>query len=60
MGNRKSKLFYSEGNIRPWGRDFWSHNLIAEILVVGGGAILGTIAIFAGLIFLVAIIYGND
>lgn len=40
-------IFDSQGDIRPWGRDFWTENFLGEIIIVGGGTLLIVGIIFA-------------
>ena len=40
--------FDSQGDIRPWGRDFWTENFLGEVIIIGGGVLLG-LAITLGL-----------
>lgn len=43
----KEPLFDSQGNIEPWGRDFWTENILSELLIVIGiPALLVVLTIF--------------
>ena len=40
-------IFDSQGDIRPWGRDFWTDNFLGEVVwVIGGTALIAGAIVF--------------